>query len=224
MRNWVAHRKAFTLIELLVVIAVITILASLTMPAITKALRQAAAVQCRSNLGQIGKGNMLYANENDYFLPCYGDSYPWDGYEERFISPPWLVFKYLTDENIYVCPADPTPGNCVWWSLNHFTLTLSSYMWNEHTMTIDDGTTGGAARQVMKIRDPHSLALVTDGWECPNGWTWRTCLPPRLYPPEASGNSRIDWEHDGSVNVLYGDQHVARVGYEDLRDVRSDPR
>ncbi len=213
------RRKAFTLVELLVVIAVITILASLTMPAITSAMRQATDVQCRSNLGQIGKANMLYANDNDYYLPCYGDAYPWSGYEERFISPPWLVFPYLHDENIYVCPADPTPQNCVWWSLNHFSLTKSSYMWNEHLMTIDDGNTGGAARQVMNIRDPHTLGLIADGWECPNNWKWITCIPPRLY-----AGSRIDWEHDGAVNILFAEQHVERVPHEKLAAIRSNPR
>jgi prepilin-type N-terminal cleavage/methylation domain-containing protein len=62
-------RKGFTLIELLVVIAIIAILASLLLPAISRAKESGRKAKCSSNLRQIGIGMIIYAdNSNDYLL------------------------------------------------------------------------------------------------------------------------------------------------------------
>lgn len=59
----------FTLIELLVVIAVISILASLLLPAMKKSYMQAKAIACTSNLKQVGNVFAFYAEDFHGVLP-----------------------------------------------------------------------------------------------------------------------------------------------------------
>jgi len=61
--------SAFTLIELLVVIAIIAILAALLLPALAGSKEAARRASCRSSMRQLTLGVMMYADDNDQFLP-----------------------------------------------------------------------------------------------------------------------------------------------------------
>ena len=69
LKRLTARKAGFTLMEMLVVIAIMTIVASIVVPAIFNARKKARLAECMSNLKQIGISLQMYAQSN-------GDRYP----------------------------------------------------------------------------------------------------------------------------------------------------
>jgi len=81
VRRHLHRRNAFTLVELLVVISIIGMLASLTLPAVMRAITAAKMAQTINNQSQIVKGIQAYEQAKQMYPPGYsnqgGANWPW---------------------------------------------------------------------------------------------------------------------------------------------------
>ena len=138
-------KTGFTLIELLVVIAIISILAALSLPILGRAREAARRVSCASNMSQIGKGMILYADQggnNGIYPTMATGNDPLDPSSDAQQALNLLYKSFINDVRVFSCQSKGMsqakmtavyPSSVAGWQATSFKQEAPAANYNEST-------------------------------------------------------------------------------------------
>jgi prepilin-type N-terminal cleavage/methylation domain-containing protein/prepilin-type processing-associated H-X9-DG protein len=185
-------KRGFTLIELLVVIAIIAVLASLLLPALSKAKQRAIATKCLNNLKQVGIASVMYMDDNE-------DSLPLSSHE----GLSWVdtLQPYLSGTNLHRCPTDKNTTRIYSYAINDFLLP-------------PDPPPGADYSKFTAVPSPSDTLFLAECSDSNNG-SDHLHLKPEIGDPPLNANTfagevAVKRHLDGAV-YLFVDGHAERL-------------
>ena len=217
-------QKAFTLIELLVVIAIIALLMAILVPVLGRARKQAYAVNCKSNLRQIGLATHLYAEDYDLYVPRGAAGSTERAWYQLFM--PFLAQKPKGNDyrtvKIYRCPSYPDKEQTVCYVVNGWDFKdkndmvgdeilrptkLTTCTQRAYTLYLVDNEDGPWRHIIRKADDPGIKRC--DVWHPGH-------MPTSESHDITRGRRVARARHRFGCNSLYLDWHVEYIPAEDM--------
>ncbi|MDD2710676.1 MAG: DUF1559 domain-containing protein [Verrucomicrobiae bacterium] len=200
-------RPGFTLVELLVTMAIISLLASMLAPALSRSREQVRMVSCMNNLRQMGSALFMYAHDNDdYVIPYHGASgryfnrYVVDILGVKYPVPGSWAVKDNVPKMLF-CPSDKAPYQAAPPAGDIF----GSYGWNRALSGVYNDQT---ALPFHKLGEAVAPANTVIGAET---------TPSILVKDTTTFDFTI---HGTGVNVLFLDGHVSFVAPADVAKLK----
>ncbi|MCF6177497.1 MAG: DUF1559 domain-containing protein, partial [Victivallaceae bacterium] len=188
-------------------IAIISILASMLLPALNKAREAARKISCTSNLKQVGTGMSMYLNDGEDCFPyglvkINGASFYWNAAIDPYLgsnsaklsytAPNGLSSRYGANK-VWVCPSVSFLGLTDWPADPYKSPWARRYHANNYLI---DRTKLTEHSKLSHVRKPTKTIVALEG------------ARQRSVTYTTAGNY-IDGRHSGNSNILLVDGHVA---------------
>jgi prepilin-type N-terminal cleavage/methylation domain-containing protein/prepilin-type processing-associated H-X9-DG protein len=202
------RKLSFTLIELLVVITIISILASMLLPALNQAKEKAKAISCMSSLKQIGLSMTSYViDSDDYIPPSYTSIAGWGTY--RWSST--LVANAGLSPKMLWCPTFNSPDQSEFFtktasvSLIEAAVDLNRYIYTSYGMNYN--LRNAVNQKISQIRSASSTSYAMDSFHKVDSMAGYYMVTD-FYPSSDSWGI-VDPRHTRSFNTVFLDGHSA---------------
>jgi len=214
------EKNGFTLIELLVVVAIIAILASMLLPALSRARDRARQAVCTSNLKQIGLAVFMYADSYKDAIPTYaaeGDAWQcFAGLLDPFVSglPLNTTRGY---SKVWRCPADREnikASKTIGWNTLTYGINKALYNRPGYMASASYWPTRRNFCRLGRLQAPDkTLYIAEHGREEGQPHTWNNQHTGIVGPSVSGGWYQLGNFHGGAsntamTNILYADGHV----------------
>ena len=210
-----AARRAFTLIELLVVVAVISILAALLLPVLSRAKEAGRATACRNNLRQFGLAANLYAGDANRFPSMVEWLY---AAKQLGVLNSGQLYPYLKSKAVYLCPTDVQKAN------TGGTLGSPSPLKPvvDHSYTMNCRMCH--ARDVTRVLAPAKTIFFVEATNLALNFFGSSITPPGDdFGPFSGFGGQLTFRHRARLHVQMVDTHVERLKVTQIR-VTTDKR